>query len=447
MKNLLTIIATLLLLLAPCAQAAAQDEAREASFSKAPYRIGERLTYNVSFANFFTAAHIELWVAGRNVYFNREGILLRAHVETTDVINAALFSLNNDFVSYISPENGQPYRSQQLRREARSTVQDYTRIYNEPGGVEAIPGKMRTAQFRGTYDVLSALYRVRALPLTHGARYYFTVLVNDVPYETELKVVGQELVKTNVGTFNTIVTQLRFPRNSYLNDYKIEIYFSDDERHVPVLFTGRHEAGDIRAELASSELPGGNPTAADTAMPDVAAAPAQVQPAPNPNLNPNPNSVSPRSANPNPNPVPNTTQPGGIPGIPGIPASPNTGTPPSPNTTTTPEGIPGIPNTTAPLNRTNPKNTTPNISTPKNPTPNISPTTTPNRTPNATGAPSAATGTTTALPAGLPFTAGEQLNFNIYLENVQQPVGTASFQVRARTKYFGRDGLLLTGKA
>jgi hypothetical protein len=53
----------------------------------------------------------------------------------------------------------------------------------------------------------------------------------------------------------------------------------------------------------------------------------------------------------------------------------------------------------------------------------------------------------TTFPAGLPFAAGEQLNFNIYLENVAQPVGLASFQVRPRAQYFGRDGLMLTGKA
>lgn len=427
MRYLLTIITTLLLALAPSLPTAAQDTVTAVPFSKAPYRVGERLTYNVSFANFFSAAHIELWVAGHNTYFNRDGIQLRAHAETTGVVNAALFSINNDYIAYVAPDTGQPFRTQHFRREAGNS-QDISREYNEPAGVDAIPGKVRTGQFPGTYDVISAIYRMRALPLTMDARYSFALRDNDVLYEAELRVVDHELVKTNVGSFNTIVTQLRF-HNSTLDNYKIEIYFSDDERHVPVLITGRHPSGDIRAELAGSELPGGNPTAADTALPDVAAAPAQVQPAPNPNPNPNVTPNRPNSANA----TPNTAQPGGIPGIPGIPASPNTGTPNLPNTTT-PQGIPGIPGTTGPLNRTN---NTPNT------TPNATVNTPLNRTSNA----AASATTTTALPAGLPFTAGEQLNFNIYLENVQQPVGTASFQVRARSRYFGRDGLLLTGKA
>lgn len=433
MKYLLTIIATLLLMFAPLAPAAAQNDVAAVPFSKAPYRVGERLTYNVSFANFFTAAHIELWIAGHNTYFNRDGIQLRAHVETTGVVNAALYSINNDYITYIAPETGLPFHTQQLRRQAGSNEQDISREYNEPVGADAIPGKVRTGQFPGTYDFLSALYRLRALPLTEDARYSFTLRDNDVLYEAELKVTGRLLVKTNVGSFNTIVTQLRFPRNSSLNNYRIQIYFSDDERHVPVLFTGKHPSGEIRAELAGSELPGANPTSADPTAPPIADSATQVQPAPNPNLSPNTN-VNPTSPNRTSPNTTTTTQPGGIPGI---PANPNITNPPSPNTP--PQAIPVNPNrTNAPLN-TNP-NAPPN-STSKTP-PNSSANRPLVPAPNA-----AASGAASALPAGLPFNAGEQLNFTIYLENVQQPVGTASFQVHARSKYFGRDGLLLTGKA
>lgn len=376
------------------------------SFSKVPYRVGERLTYNVSFANFSTAAHIELWVAGYGTYFNRQGLQLRAHVETTGVVNAALYSINNDYIAYINPETGEPYRTQLFRREG-GRADDISLEYNEPAGIEAIPAKLRTGDFPGTYDFISALYRLRALPLTEGSRYRFAVRDNEARYEAELRVTGRQTVKTNVGSFNTIVTQLRFPKNSSLDNYRAQIYFSDDERHVPVMFTAQHPAGDIQAELAGSELPGGAaPSPADRSTPEIAVSPTQVQPAPNPTMS-NPAVSNPATGNP-----------GSIPGIPGIPMSPNTQPPVLPNTPskTTPLGIPRTPNATPPVTL----NTTPNAD--------------PNKT-------------STALPAGLPFTAGEQLNFNVYLENAAQPAGTVSFQVRARSKYFGRDGVLLTGKA
>ena len=227
-------------------------------FSEAPYFVGERLTYNVSFSNFVSAAHVELFVASRGTFFGREGIQLRAHVETTGIVYAALFALNTDYTSYVDPANGQPFRAEQVVREvARSSTTSSD--FNEPAGTAAIPERLRAGVFPGTYDFLSALYRVRALPLTEGSTYYLTVHGESQEYQVELKIKGHEAIKTNVGSFNAIVSQVRVSNNSAANDYRIQIYFTDDERHVPVLITAKHRAGEIRAELAGSQLLPGAP--------------------------------------------------------------------------------------------------------------------------------------------------------------------------------------------
>src|SRR3954468_1983932 len=85
LKRLLIISAALLTILALAASLAAQqkDEVSTVPFYKAPYQIGEQLTYHVTFSNFVDAAHVELRVAERGTYFTRDGIQLRAHVETT----------------------------------------------------------------------------------------------------------------------------------------------------------------------------------------------------------------------------------------------------------------------------------------------------------------------------------------------------------------------------
>src|ERR1051325_5624936 len=131
-----------------------------------PYRVGERLTYNISFANFPDAAHAEVEVVSRGVHFGREAIQLRAHVETNGVINVALYAINNDYTTYIDPATGLPFRSVETARDAiKSTdaVQDFNPA---PAGNDAIPPKQRG--FPGTYDFVSAFYRARALPLASG---------------------------------------------------------------------------------------------------------------------------------------------------------------------------------------------------------------------------------------------------------------------------------------
>jgi hypothetical protein len=217
-------------------------------FSQAPYQIGERLTYNISYSNFPSAAHAEFEIVARGNYFGRDGIHLRAHVETTGVVNVALLSINNDYASYVDPSSGVPYRYEESVRDAINAA-DAVQDFSQPAGNEAIPSKRKTLP--GTYDLLSALYRTRALPLAAGAVYDFSVRGATTEHHVELKVTGRETVNTNVGSFTTIVTRLRVSNSPLRN---VKVYFSDDERHVPVLITAEVGDGDLRAELAASEI-------------------------------------------------------------------------------------------------------------------------------------------------------------------------------------------------
>lgn len=249
------------------------------AFSQSPYRVGERLTYNVSFSNFPDAAHAEVEVAARGNFFGRDAIQLRGHVETNGVINVALYAINNDYVTYIDPETGLPFRSEESARDVIKST-DSVQDFNQTAGNQAIPPKQKG--FPGTYDFLSAFYRARALPLTEGAVYNFSVHTEASDYQAELRVVGKDNVRTNVGSFPTIVTQIRI-NNSVVRNLKV--YFTDDERHVPVLMTGRLSAGELRAELAGSEIVAA-PTPTPTPTPKIVVAPLPT-PTPQTTLNPN----------------------------------------------------------------------------------------------------------------------------------------------------------------
>ena len=111
-------------------------------FSSSPYRVGERLTYNVAFSNFPSAAHVEVEVAARGTFFGRDAIQLRAHVETTGVINVALFAINNDYTTYIDPETGLPFRTEESARDAIKAAEAVQDV-NQPAGNEAIPPRQK----------------------------------------------------------------------------------------------------------------------------------------------------------------------------------------------------------------------------------------------------------------------------------------------------------------
>jgi hypothetical protein len=251
------------------------------AFSQSPYRVGERLTYNVSFSNFPDAAHVEVEVMSHGMHFGREAVQLRAHVETNGVINVALFSINNDYMTYVDPATGLPFRVEETARDAIKSA-DSVQDFNQPAGNEAIPPKQKG--FPGTYDFIAAFYRARALPLTPGGVYDFTVRGQGFDYQAELKVVGRDVIRTNVGSFPTIVSEVKVS-GSPLKNFKI--YFSDDERHVPVLISARVRSGDLTAELAGSELikpPGETPTPAPPIVVAPAPKPVAAPPALSENL-------------------------------------------------------------------------------------------------------------------------------------------------------------------
>ena len=304
--------------------------------SSTPYQIGERLTYIVSYSNFPSAAHVNVQIVSRGNYFGRDAIELKAHAETTDVVNVALFALNNDYITFVDPQSGLPFRSQQVVHEAMSSSDSFHE-FNQPAGTDAIPTKESGAS--GTHDFLSAFYKARSFPLSQGGTYQLTIRGESEDYQVEIRVVGQQVVKTNVGSFNAIETKIRVSNNSRVNGYGIRVYFSDDERHVPVLLTAKINSGLLKAELAGSTVVEPPPAPAPT--------PARVA----------------------------------------IPAA-------------TPQPTPAVPSEEpAPRNE------------------------------------------------NWPFTIGEQLNYQIYLGASNTLAGTASFQVKGRSRYFQRDGLLLTVKA
>jgi len=74
LKRLLGALATTSIILTVLVLPAAgqrKSEVATQTFSEAPYFVGERLTYNVSFSNFVSAAHVELFVAGVGLFWPR----------------------------------------------------------------------------------------------------------------------------------------------------------------------------------------------------------------------------------------------------------------------------------------------------------------------------------------------------------------------------------------
>src|SRR5436190_23207298 len=68
-----------------------------------PLRVGERLSYNVSWADFATAARLEMEVVERGIYFGQDSYQIRAKVETLGQVRSLFGDIDHQYTSYVTP--------------------------------------------------------------------------------------------------------------------------------------------------------------------------------------------------------------------------------------------------------------------------------------------------------------------------------------------------------
>lgn len=89
-------------------------------------------------------------------------------------------------------------------------------------------------------DDLSFMFYARTLPLKVGDQYRLTRYFKESGNPVILRVVRREVVTVPAGRFNTVVVQPTIRTSGLFGEGgRAEIFFSDDERHIPVLIRSR----------------------------------------------------------------------------------------------------------------------------------------------------------------------------------------------------------------
>jgi hypothetical protein len=185
---------------------------------------------------------------------------LSATADTSGAINL-LFHVSDKFQSTFDRNKGCTYQFDKQtvegRRQVNSTLKlDYTvnkSILDEKNLVtgqtkhveQPIPGCVT--------DLLTGVYYAASQPMTVGQS--FQVPIAD-PMHTVLvtmKVEGREEIKTPLGTFKTVRVQPTADAGVVKNRGNIWIWYTDDDRHLPVQMRARLFWGTITFRLSTNE--------------------------------------------------------------------------------------------------------------------------------------------------------------------------------------------------
>ncbi len=199
------------------------------------FRIGERLTYNVSMGRFNNAAYAELYTVSRGRLGDKDAIELRSKFKTLELASAAFYLIDESRTTFAAPSTGLPlYTSlnQNAYGMPRETVENYL----------AAP----TSHF----DLLTMIYKLRH----SGGGGSLTMQENDKVYPVTFVPGVVERQRTDAGEFETSVVTVQSDYFTELGITDVRVNLTTDELKLPVLVRLKTSKGLFRAGLSSVQM-------------------------------------------------------------------------------------------------------------------------------------------------------------------------------------------------
>lgn len=200
------------------------------------FRIGERLTYNLSFGNFTDAGVAEISVVSRGKLSGKDAVEVQSRFKTTNFVSAIFYLIDEQRTTYAAVESGLPLY---IRKTSNAGVLPQETISN----FLSVPST--------NFDLPTLVYQARqfggagTFPFSEGDKFYtatFTKTTN-------------EKFRNELGEFDTSISTVQ---SQYFTDQGItdvRINFTNDEARIPVMLRFKTSRGTFYAEIAAIQQP------------------------------------------------------------------------------------------------------------------------------------------------------------------------------------------------
>jgi len=223
------------------------------------FRIGERLSYTISFGKIPDAGYAETHVISRGKLSGKDAVEVRGKIRTQDVASAAFFLFDEARTTFAAPDTGLPLYITTSSRDSvvpKETIANYL------------------AQPTSNFDLLTLIFKLREA----GGAGTFPVFEDEQLYTATLVPGTTEKIRTDAGDFETVLSTVQSDYFAAHGIKEFRINFSADEHKIPVQVRFKWAKGDIKATLTSismpePELPSPTPTPQPTATPKTKATP------------------------------------------------------------------------------------------------------------------------------------------------------------------------------
>ncbi|MFN8008738.1 MAG: DUF3108 domain-containing protein [Terriglobia bacterium] len=207
------------------------------SSENSPFAPGEKLSFRISWSNTVEAGNADLMVHNGNPG-NKDEVRLVLKASTSPNLGGA-YTFKDEFISDFNMQLWAP-------RSFQKNFTEKTRVVDEKVDFDqinryAVVTRSKTLSQKiqietGTQDPVSALYAIRSTALRAGMTLAFPVMDGGRTFQMEAKVNALELISTKLGNFNCHRLDIRLiPVSGSSNEKNIVVWFSNDQRRLPVL--------------------------------------------------------------------------------------------------------------------------------------------------------------------------------------------------------------------
>lgn len=200
------------------------------------FRPGERLVYSVRYG-IIRAGEATLSVGDPVNVNGRQCYEVTGTAESNDFFSS-VFRVDDRMHTYLDTDFIFPWRFRKELNEGGYHAQQRIELdqinqvatYHDGESVEMNPA---------AHDMLSPLYYIRTLDLKPGSRVNLRTHADKKNVDLEIFVRERKRVETPAGEFDCLVVEPKILLDTGLYDHekgKLEIYLTDDERKLPVLF-------------------------------------------------------------------------------------------------------------------------------------------------------------------------------------------------------------------
>jgi len=226
------------------------------------FRVGERLTYNISFGRFQDVAFAETQVVSRGKVSGKDAVEIQSRLKTLNFVVMDFLLVDILRTAFVSPTDGTPIYVKDTDSSNGAPIETVTSFAEKGGGI---------------FELSSVIYKIRASPGT-GA---FEILENDRRYGVTFNIIGTETVTSAAGEFPANIIDVQSPFLTEKGITGLKISLAAEGSKVPVQFRAKTVKGEFRALIASIQV--ATPDATPTPTPVVTQTP---RPTPKPSATP-----------------------------------------------------------------------------------------------------------------------------------------------------------------